>query len=185
MPRISLTPPRTLINRLGAWYARRAYGKVLAPGLAYGHNARVLLAYVRLERQVARWQALDGQLKHLAVMAAAARVNCSWCVDFGYWEGHEKGLSPEKARNVPRWRDARDVFTEPELLVMEYAEAMTETEPTVTDALATELIARLGEAAFVELTAMVALENWRSRVNSAFGLTSQGFAEACRNPNAA
>ncbi|WP_308345057.1 hypothetical protein [Streptomyces sp. ISL-94] len=60
---------------------------------------------------------------------------------------------------------------------MEYAEAMTETEPAVTDELAAHLIARLGEAAFVELTAMVSLENRRSRVNSAFGLTSQGFAE--------
>lgn len=44
------------------------------------------------------------------------------------------------------------------------------------------LIARLGEPAFVALTAMVAPENRRSRVNSAFGLTSQGFAEACRVP---
>lgn len=182
MPRISLTPPRTLLLRIGAWYSRRTYGKVLDPGQAYGHHARVLFSYVRLEQQAAKWNALDAGLKHLAVMASAARINCSWCMDFGYWEGHEKGMPAEKIERVPRWREAREVFTELELLVMEYAEAMTETEPTVTDELAAELIARLGEAAFVELTAMVALENWRSRVNSAFGLTSQGFSEACTIP---
>ncbi|MET9604440.1 carboxymuconolactone decarboxylase family protein [Streptomyces sp. NPDC006512] len=185
MPRISLTPPRTLLVRIAAWYSRRTYGKELDPGLAYGHNPRVLFAYVRLEQRAAKWNKLDAGLKHLAVMAAAARVNCSWCMDFGYWEGRELGLSPEKIERVPRWREAgaREAFTGVELLVMEYAEAMTETEPTVTDGLAAQLIARLGEEAFVELTAVVALENFRSRVNSAFGLTSQGFAEACTVPS--
>ncbi|MFG2341319.1 carboxymuconolactone decarboxylase family protein [Streptomyces yangpuensis] len=182
MARISLTPPRTLLTRIGAWYSRRTYGKVLDPGQAYGHNGRVLATYVRLEQRAAKWNALDAGLKHLAVLAAAARINCSWCMDFGYWEGHERGMAAEKIEQVPRWREAREVFTEPELLVMEYAEAMTETEPTVTDELAAALIARLGEAAFVELTAVVALENWRSRVNSAFGLTSQGFSDACTVP---
>lgn len=66
---------------------------------------------------------------------------------------------------------------------MEYAEAMTETEPRVTDGLAEALLQQLDEAAFVELTAMVALENWRSRMNSAFGLTSQGYSEACAVPS--
>ncbi|MET9321702.1 carboxymuconolactone decarboxylase family protein [Streptomyces sp. NPDC003038] len=183
MPRISLTPPRTLLMRIGAWYSRRTYGKVLEPGLAYGHNARVLFSYVRLEQRAAKWNALDAGLKHLAVMAAAARINCSWCMDFGYWEGRQLGLAPGKIEQVPRWREAPEVFTELELLVMEYADAMTETEPAVTDELAADLIARLGEAAFVELTAVVALENWRSRVNSAFGLTGQGFSELCKVPS--
>ncbi|MEU6309871.1 carboxymuconolactone decarboxylase family protein [Streptomyces sp. NPDC047014] len=182
MPRIPLTPPRTLLTRLGAWYSRRTYGKVLDPGQAYGHNPRVLLSYVRLERRAAKWNALDGDLKHLAVMASAARINCSWCMDFGHWEGRRQGMPVEKIERVPRWRESREVFTALELLVMEYAEAMTETEPTVTDELAAELIGRLGEAAFVELTAVVALENWRSRANIAFGLTSQGFSEACEVP---
>ncbi|MFB7172569.1 carboxymuconolactone decarboxylase family protein [Streptomyces sp. NPDC056254] len=182
VPRISLTPPRTLLTRIGAWYSRRTYGKVLDPVQGYGHNTRVLFSYVRLEQRAAKWNALDAGLKHLAVMASAARINCSWCMDFGYWEGLEQGMTAEKIERVPRWREAREVFDELELLVMEYAEAMTEAEPTVTDELAATLVARLGEAAFVELTAVVALENWRSRVNSAFGLTSQGFSESCRVP---
>ena len=39
-----LTPPRTLRTRIGARYSRRTYGKVLDPGRAYGHNARVLVS---------------------------------------------------------------------------------------------------------------------------------------------
>ncbi|MFJ5222880.1 carboxymuconolactone decarboxylase family protein [Streptomyces sp. NPDC088400] len=177
--RISLTPPRTLLNRIGSWYSRRMYGEVLDPGLAMGHNQKVLLSYVKLERSVAKWNALEPGLKHLAVTAAAARINCSWCMDFGHWEGGELGLPLDKISKVPRWRDHRDAFSELERLVMAYAEAMTETEPAVTDELAAALLQPLGEAAFVELTLMVSLENFRSRTNSAFGLTSQGFSDAC------
>ncbi|MFF7655614.1 carboxymuconolactone decarboxylase family protein [Streptomyces sp. NPDC007983] len=183
MARISLTPPRTLLNRVGAWYSRRTYGKVLDPGLAVGHNARVLLAYVRQERGAARWNRLDPSLKHLAVMATAAKINCSWCMDFGHWEAGTLGLPMDKISKVAQWRDHREDFTALELLVLEYAEAMTETAPRVTDELAAALLERLGEAAFVELTAMVALENYRSRVNSAFGLVSQGFSDACAVPS--
>ncbi|WP_354641261.1 carboxymuconolactone decarboxylase family protein [Kitasatospora camelliae] len=182
MARVSLTPPGTLLNRLGAWYSRRTYGKVLDPGLALGHNSRVLMSFVRHERTVAGWNRLDPGLKHLAVMVSAARINCSWCMDFGQWAAGELGLPLERTALVPQWREHRAEFTEVEQLVMEYAEAMTETEPCVTDELAAALVARLGEPAFVELTAMVALENYRSRINSALGLTSQGFSDSCEIP---
>jgi AhpD family alkylhydroperoxidase len=182
MARISLDPPRTVLFRLGEWYSRRVYGAVLDPGKAYAHHARVLLTTTRLERGVARWNRLDPTLKSLAVMAAAARIGCSWCLDFGYWESHRKGVPATKLRNVPAWRDHAEVYTDLELLVMEYAEAMTETAPTVTDEMTQCLIADLGEPAFVELTAMIAVENLRSRVNSAFGLVGQGFRDRCEIP---
>ena len=41
------------------------------------------------------------------------------------------------------------------------------------------LLENLSEAAVVELTAAVALENFYSRSNSALGFTSQGFKEQC------
>ena len=179
MARISLDPPRTLLLRVVEAYSRKEYGKVLEPALAYGHSTRVLLDHLRFERRVTRWHALDQGLKHLAVMASAARIGCEWCLDFGYWEGHRLGIAMDKVRKVPGWREHPEAFSETERLVMEYAEAMTATPPAVTDELVAVLRGRLGEAALVELTSMVAIENLRSRVNSAFGLTGQGFAEQC------
>src|SRR6185437_12953653 len=125
----------------------------------------------------------DPVLSELAVLASAARIGCSWCMDFGYWEGHRLGISPEKLRAVPFWREHMELFSELELAVLEYADAMTETtaetEPTVSDELTTMLLTQLGEPAFVELTVMIGIENLRSRVNSALGLRSQGFADRC------
>ncbi|MEU2560489.1 carboxymuconolactone decarboxylase family protein [Streptomyces longispororuber] len=178
MARISLTPPRTLLFRALEWYSKRAYGKVLDPGRAMAHHRRALWAYLRFEQSVARWNQLDKGLKELAVMASAASIGCSWCMDFGYWEGHKLGLDARKLHDVPAWRDS-DAYTPLERDVMAYAEAMTANPPEVDDELSARLLGQLGEPAFVELTMMVAVENLRSRFNSAMGLTSQGFKESC------
>ena len=77
------------------------------------------------------------------------------------------------------------MFTELERLVLEYAEAMTVTPPAVTDELVARLGRQLSEAQLVELTAIVAVENLRSRINSALGLTAQGFKDRCELPAAA
>ncbi|MGD9482111.1 carboxymuconolactone decarboxylase family protein [Streptomyces sp. TRM70308] len=182
MARVSLTPRRTLVVRLVEAFSRRRFGTVLDPLAATAHHPGVLRGVGLFELSVARWRTLDPVLKHLAIMAAACRIGCSWCVDFGHWEAHHLGLDREKVRLVPVWRDHPDVFTELERQVLAYAEAMTETQPSVTDEMTRPLVARLGEKAFVELTAMVAVENQRSRVNAALGLTGQGFAERCEVP---
>lgn len=181
--RVPLTPPDGLLGRLMQWYSRRTYGDVLDVGLAMSHNRPVLVASALFERRLARWKTLDPQLKQLAVMAAAVRIGCSWCVDFGYYEAHARGIDLAKLSEVPRWQEST-VFTAVERRVLEYADAVTATPPTVTDELAGALRSDLGDAALVELTMMVAVENQRSRVNAALGLASQGFSESCRVPAA-
>ncbi|MFG2193754.1 carboxymuconolactone decarboxylase family protein [Streptomyces sp. NPDC048639] len=181
MARISLDPPRTLFVRLTDWYSRRTYGTVLDPARAVAHNPRVLISQARFERSLAKWNKLDPELTALAVMASAASIGCSWCMDFGYWESRQHGMDHRKLHDVPVWRDS-DVHTPLERDVMAYAEAVTATPPTVDDAMVKRLHEHLNEAQIVELTAMIAVENLRSRVNAALGLTSQGFKDRCDVP---
>jgi AhpD family alkylhydroperoxidase len=141
----------------------------------------VLRGNLRAETSLARWHALDPTLKDLAVMAAAVTVGCSWCVDFGYWISTSNGVDPTKLRAVPQWRDST-VFDDTERAVLAYAEAVSATPPTVTDAMVADLRGRLDDAALVELTMMIAVENERSRFNSALGLHSQGFSDRCEVP---
>ena len=181
MARIPLDPPRTPLYRIVEWYSRRSWGVVADPLAAMGHNPRVLLTDARFETSLARWNKLDRTLRNLAEMAAAVSIGCSWCVDFGYWESTRRGTDPVKMRDVPRWRDS-DVYTDLERQVMAYAEAMTATPPAVTDEMVAGLRQHLDDAQLVELTMMVAVENVRSRFNSALGLTSQGFKDRCEIP---
>jgi AhpD family alkylhydroperoxidase len=181
MARISLDPPRSPLYRLAEWYARRSYGVIPDPLPAMAHNLPVLATDLTFETALARWKKLDPTLKALAEMASAVSIGCSWCVDFGYWETTRHGIDPVKMREVPRWRDS-DVYTDLERQVMAYAEAVTATPPAVTDEMVAALRRHLDDAQLVELTMMVAVENIRSRFNSALGLTSQGFKDRCEIP---
>jgi alkylhydroperoxidase family enzyme len=49
----------------------------------------------------------------------------------------------------------------------------------VDDATVADLRTRLSDEHLVELTYWVALENTRSRINAAMGLTGQGFRDTC------
>ena len=161
--------------------ARRTWGQVPDNAYVLWHNKAVLRAVFGFEQKVGRWKALDPHLKAYAEMASAGVIGCSWCLDFGYFLAHTKGLDESKVREVPRWRES-EAFTGLEREVMAYAEAMTLTPPEVTAEMVASLDRQLGHAAVVELTMMVAVENERSRFNSAMGLASQGFSDVCELP---
>lgn len=159
-------------------FSKKLLGDVAEPVGAYWHNPKVLKFYFGLGQKSQKWDQCDENLKSLAHMAVASLVGCTWCLDFGYFMAHNEGLDLDKAREVPRWRES-DVFTPLERDVMDYAEAMSHTPPTVTDDLTGRLLHALGAPALVELSAFVALANVYTRTNVAFGIESQGFAAAC------
>lgn len=158
--------------------SRRMFGEVAEPVEVAWHNRRIVDFSFTIGRKSQKWDRCDADLKSFAHMAVAGLVGCSWCLDLGYFLAANEGLDLVKAREVPRWREA-DVFTPRERDVLEYAEAMTTTPPTVTDELSARLLARLGAPAMVELTAAIALANFYTRSNTALGIESQGFAAAC------
>ena len=159
-------------------YSKKLLGRVPEPLGVYWHNRPVLKATMGLGAKAQKWDACDRSLKSFAHMAVAAQIGCSWCLDFGYFQASNENLDLDKAREVPRWREAT-VFTPLERAVMGYAEAMTLTPPAVTDAMVAELRDQLGDAGTVELTAFIALANMNARGNVALGIESEGYADSC------
>ncbi|MFG2653368.1 carboxymuconolactone decarboxylase family protein [Streptomyces sp. NPDC048436] len=156
-------------------------GEVAEPVEVVWHSPDVATSNLEFSAKLAAWDAADAALKSFAHMAVAAQVGCGWCLDVGYFQAQNQNLDLAKASQVPRWRES-EVFTPLEREVLEYAEAMTNTPPTVTDALYAGLLDELGPAAMVELTAYIAFVNMATRNNNANGITSQGFSEACEIP---
>ncbi len=158
--------------------SRKMFGEVPEPvGVAW-HNRKVLKLSFSIGRKAQKLDQCDESLKSFASMATASLIGCSFCLDFGYFQVHNDGLDVNKASEVPRWR-VSDVFTPLERDVMEYAEAITQTPPTVTDELSARLLKALGPAALVELTTVVALANFMARGNVAMGIRSQEFSANC------
>jgi len=79
-----------------------------------------------------------------------------------------------KLAEVTRWRDSA-LFSDDERVALEYSERMTITGRTVDDEMFGRLKRHFSDAQIVELTAAIALENFRSKFNPALGVESQGF----------
>ena len=87
-------------------------------------------------------------------------------------ETTEGGL--EKLAEVTTWRDSR-LFSEAERLALEYAERITWTDQKVDDALVAALKKHFSDGQIVEMTAAIAMENFRSKFNPPLGIEAQGF----------
>ena len=174
-------PQAEITGILGAMTKRmskKKFGQVPEPLGVMWHNRPVLKTLFGFSRKAEKWDAVDQQLKTFAHMAAVSQVGCSFCLDLAYFQAHNEKLDVDKAREVSWWRES-DVFTPLERDVLEYAEAMSQTPPAVTDEMSARLLERLGAPALVELTAFIAAANLVSRNNVALGIEAQGLAAAC------
>ena len=80
----------------------------------------------------------------------------------------------EKLQDILTWRDS-DRFSAAERLALEYAERITHTDQSVDEAFFAKLRETFSEAEIVELTAAIAMENFRSKFNPPLGIEAQGF----------
>ena len=85
---------------------------------------------------------------------------------------HEGGA--EKLADILDWRDSPR-FSPDERLALEYAERITATDQSVDEAFFARLRGAFSEAQVVELTAAIAMENFRSKFNPPLGIEAQGF----------
>jgi alkylhydroperoxidase family enzyme len=79
-----------------------------------------------------------------------------------------------KMAEVTTWRESK-LFSEMERVALEYAERITYTDQKVDDAFFARVTQHFNEAQIVELTAAIALENFRSKFNPTLGVEAQGF----------
>jgi alkylhydroperoxidase family enzyme len=87
--------------------------------------------------------------------------------------GRKAGLSDAKLRAV--LSDARTSFNDTERLVIELADAMTDTPANVSDDLYARLRGQFSEEQLMQLGAQIAFENYRARWNRIFNVESDNL----------
>jgi AhpD family alkylhydroperoxidase len=143
------------------------------------HHPRIFWTWVLWELGNERaLHVLDPALRDLVQHRVAARIGCSWCIDFGTMLSLRAGMSRERITDLDDYATSGR-YTDDERAALAYADAMIDTPLTVTDEMVADLADRFGDEALVELTYAVALEQMRSRFNHALGITAQGFTTAC------
>ncbi|MFC7448100.1 carboxymuconolactone decarboxylase family protein [Rhodococcus daqingensis] len=186
MTRIKPVAPKDagLLIKVGYKFAGRRFGEVPEPFAVLANHPKLFVASARHEMAVQKGsKVLPANIRELAVYRTAWTVGCSWCVDFGSMLMRLDGLDIERLQQIGDYEDS-PLYSEDERAAIAYADAMTATPTEVTDEQVADLERRFGRDGVVELTYQIALENQRSRMNSALGITDQGFnsGDACRVP---
>ena len=94
--------------------------------------------------------------------------------------GREAGHSPEKLAAVAKYQTS-ELFTPAEKAALRYTDEVCRGSVEVPDQVFDELRHYFSETAIVELTATIALENFRARFNRALQVPSDGLCELPAN----
>lgn len=185
-PRIEPLPPKRtgLLTRAMYRIAKRRYGQVPEPFTVTAHHRGLMIAGAMHETMLDRAsKTLPVSVRELAVFWTARTVGCSWCVDFGSMLQRLEGLDIQRLKEIDNYASST-AFSDDERAAIAYADAMTTDPHTVTDEQVADLRARFGDAGVIELTYQIGVENLRARMNTALGITEQGFnsGDACRVP---
>jgi len=150
--------------------------RMIEPLEAYAHLPLLILGYGALEEATGRLHRVDHRIKVLAELKAATLTQCEYCIDIGSSIARRSGLSDEQLLALPHYRDS-ERFSEQEKLVLDYAVAISATPVDVADELFSALREHFDDAQLVELTSVIALQNFRGRFNLALGIGAAGFSE--------
>lgn len=172
------------LTRLMYRFARRRFGEVPEPFTVYAHHKGLLTVAGTHEMMLERAsKVLPANVRELAVYWTARQIGCSWCVDFGAMLQRLDGLDVDRLKEIDDYATSPR-YSDDERAAIAYAAAMTTDPHTVTDEQIADLRRRFGADGVIELTYQVGVENMRARMNSALGITEQGFSsgDACRVP---
>jgi AhpD family alkylhydroperoxidase len=184
--RIEPLPPKraNLLVRVMYRVAKRRFGEVPEPFAVAAHHPRLLVANAVHESMLqSASRKLPANVRELAVFWAARTVGCSWCVDFGSMLQRLDGLDIDRLKDIDNYATSPQ-YTDDERAAIAYADAMSTDPHSVTDDQVADLRRRFGDDGVIELTYQVGVENMRSRMYAALGITEQGFnsRDACRVP---
>jgi AhpD family alkylhydroperoxidase len=161
------------------WNQRRKYGAVLEPALLWARASRLFLGVATLYGILDRRSSpLDPALRSLITVRVSQINWCRFCVDINSATLLRRGGTSGKVEALEKWRDS-ELFDGRERAALDYAEAMTQSDRQVDDAVFAGLRQHFDDDAIIELTALIAFQNLSSKFNSALDVQSQGF---CRLP---
>jgi AhpD family alkylhydroperoxidase len=153
---------------------RDHYGRDLAPVAVTVRHDAIMSAVSGFELALRRADRLPARLTHLLNLKVAALLGCSFCIDIGTHLVRQHGIPPAAVADLPRYQDS-DAYSPAERAALAAAEVMTVGDCVLSEAAEQELRSHFNAEQLVELLAVVAWENYRSRFNRAAGMQAAGF----------
>lgn len=157
------------------WNQKRRYGAVLEPGRLLGRSPRVFAAlallYGALDR---RSSPIDPTLRSLVTVRVSQINWCAFCIDINSATVLKRGIEQEKLEELANFESSTR-YSDREKAALSFAEAITYSDRQPTAEHFARLSAHFDDDAVVELTALIAFQNFSSKFNASLGVEAQGF----------
>jgi alkylhydroperoxidase family enzyme len=152
---------------------RKMFGKDFTPAKIQMRLPGLVWGGVAMEAALGRKRLVSLRYIQLGKIRAAARIGCPFWIDVNSAVGRKAGLSDEKLLAVPGQN--MTLFNDTERLVIELADAMTDTPANISDDLYARLRKQFSEEQLMQLGAQIAFENYRARWNRIFDVGSDNL----------
>jgi len=176
------TPRLSPIEEPDSWWAQLAYlfarwdmGTVITPlkvvGARFPESLRLSYEMDKLEKRLT----LDPELRLLVKTLVATLNGCSFCQDIARADADTEDISREKLSVLLDY-DTSSAFSEVERAALSYAEEVTREVDTMDDTF-DALLPHFSEREIIQLTWLIAMENYYNLLNRPLGIGSDNLCE--------
>lgn len=175
MPRLeAIETPRSLKARWAYWMTKRHFGKVITPlKVAYARVPESFGLGYRMSTFVEKGMHLEPQLKFLVQTLVSTINDCAFCVDFAEHRAARLKMDCEKARSIQSYA-THPAFSARERAALAYAAEVTRSKRVSDDTFA-GVREHFNEREIVELTMLIAIDNYYNLINIPLEIESDGF----------
>ena len=155
---------------------------------ALAHNPELLKALLQVYEVFGATSTTDRKLTELGILIVSRINACDYCFLHHAPLAHESGLSQAQLNCIEQdnWNDRRDLWSDKEWVLIQYAEQLTREPYKIKDALFDELHIHFIDKEIVDITMRLALCSAWNRFNDALGIDSESafqhaFAELMKS----
>jgi AhpD family alkylhydroperoxidase len=166
--------PKGLKLRFLYWMARRQYGKVpTSIEVVVARAPKTLGMVSAMGKYEAKGIRLEKELHYMISMLVAGTNGCGFCLDFGRMMAVKGNMNMEKFNALPAYRTS-SLFSAKERAALAYAEEAT-VNKRVSDSTFGELLKYYRDWEIVDITGVMAMQNFSNLVNIPLRIGSDGL----------
>ena len=174
-PRLApIENPKGLKLRLIYWMTARRFGKVpMSIKVGVARSPNVLGVASAIGKYATKGTHLEKELEYMINILVAGTNGCGFCLDVARMMAVKDNMNMQKFNALPVYRTS-SLFSDKERAALAYAEEAT-TNKRVSDATFHELQKYYSDRDIVEITILMAIENFTNLTNIPLGIGSDGL----------
>lgn len=171
--------PKNLLLKMGYHMMEREFGKVLTPlKVIYARKPSLMFIAQKIDNTANKKISLEAPFRLLVQVFASMTNGCSFCNDFRQTQAFKRHLNSEKIQAIKHYQTS-ELFSLRERAALNYVEQVVK-DKRVTEEVFSELKKHFTEVEIIELTWLIAAENYYNTLMIPLGIESDSLCSLAK-----